>query len=62
MRGLSIAALAHKAGVAQRTVWMLERGEIPAPHAKTIYKIATALGRDPREIPEFHATLGLRAD
>ncbi|HXI15459.1 MAG TPA: helix-turn-helix transcriptional regulator [Chloroflexota bacterium] len=62
MRGLSIAALAKKASVAQRTVWMLESGQIPEPRAKTIYKIATALGRDPREISEFHGTLGLRAD
>lgn len=42
--GLSMQALAKKAGVGPTSVWMLESGNTPYPHMGTVAKLAVALG------------------
>jgi transcriptional regulator with XRE-family HTH domain len=61
LRGMTQRELAEKADVSPVTIVKVEKvGR--APRAKTLFKIARALGMDPREIDEFLPTLGLGAE
>ncbi len=42
-KGWNQGDLATRAGVSRTTVFQLERGSIPAPHAATLHRLATAL-------------------
>ena len=42
--------LAEKAGIGADTVYRLERSEEAGAHPRTIRKLATALGVEPREL------------
>lgn len=59
LKGLSIAQLAERAAVAQRTILLLEHGGTDTPRPNTVRKLAEALEVDPREVDEFRAALGL---
>jgi transcriptional regulator with XRE-family HTH domain len=47
--GLTQEELAERAGLAPSSVVHLESGEVKRPRAKTLAKLAAALGVDPRE-------------
>jgi transcriptional regulator with XRE-family HTH domain len=51
-RGLAMtqAELAEKAGVAQSTITMLERGQISEPHPRTMKGLANALAVSPADL------------
>ena len=55
-RLLSLRELAKRADVAQRTIVEAEAGR-QVPHAKTMRKLAEALGVDPMEVDEFRAAI-----
>lgn len=55
-RALSIRELANLAGVAARTVYGIERGEV-VPTLSTIRKLADALGVEPSEVDEFRVAI-----
>jgi transcriptional regulator with XRE-family HTH domain len=59
LKGLSIAQLAERSKVAQRTILLLEHGGTDTPRPNTVRKLADALEVDPREVDEFRAALGL---
>jgi transcriptional regulator with XRE-family HTH domain len=59
LKGLSIAQLAERSKVAQRTIMLLEHGGTDTPRPNTVRKLADALEVDPREVDEFRAALGL---
>jgi len=61
LRGMTQRELAAKAEVSPVTIVKVEN-EGRSPRAKTLFKIAQALGVDPREIDEFRPTLGLSAE
>jgi DNA-binding Xre family transcriptional regulator len=51
-RGLTVAALAARAGVSEATIYRLARGATePRPHV--VRRLSAALGRGPGEIVEF---------
>lgn len=59
LKGMSIAQLAERSKVAQRTILLLEHGGTDTPRPNTVRKLADALEVDPREVDEFRAALGL---
>jgi len=55
-RLLSLAELAAKAGVTEKTVGEIERGRVQ-PHLRTIRRLAEALSVEPVEVEEFVAVI-----
>jgi TolB-like protein/Tfp pilus assembly protein PilF/DNA-binding XRE family transcriptional regulator len=49
-KGLSVDQLARRAGVAEKTIWLIERDETDNPHPETIASLAGALGVQPEEL------------
>jgi transcriptional regulator with XRE-family HTH domain len=48
-RSFSLAELAQLSGIAKSTIYRLEHGG-PAPHPKTVRKLAEALGVEPADL------------
>lgn len=52
-RALTIADLAELAGVSNKTIVDIEGGKTTTPHSRTVMKITTALGVEPKDVLEF---------
>ena len=55
-RGLSLRALAEQAGVAYRSVVLIEQGH-HRPSAQSIRRLSAALRVSPMDVTEFHFAL-----
>jgi transcriptional regulator with XRE-family HTH domain len=55
-KALSIRHLARLSGVAARTIYGIEHGQV-VPMLPTIYKLAEALGIEPIEVDEFRVAI-----
>lgn len=53
MRAMTVADLAKRAGVSDKTIIDIEGDKTKSPHARTVLKITEALGVTPSDIREF---------